>query len=149
LRSGCHQIRIVESDVWKIAFKTNKSLFEWLVMPFGLCIASTTFICVMNEFFRPFINKFVIWYLDDILVFNRTWDEHVIHVRQVFDTFKNNKWCVKLSKREFGKKSLVYLGNIIGGGEIKIYPSKVEVIVNQVKPTSETKVRSFSGVVQY
>jgi hypothetical protein len=149
LRSGYHQVRIAEGDVWKTSFKTKQGLFEWMVMPFGICNAPTTFMHVMNDVFRPFIDDFVIVYLDDILVFSRTWDEHVMHVKQVLDVLKREKLYVKLSKCEFGKTSLVYLGHIVGGGQLKIDPSKVEVIVNWPKPTSATEVRSFLGAVQY
>jgi hypothetical protein len=130
LRSGYHQIRVVEQDAWKIAFKTKQGLFECLVMSFGLCNAPTTFMRVMNDVFRPFIDDFVIVYLDDILVFSGTWDEHVRHVKQVLDTLQREKLYVKLSKCEFGKTTLVYLGHIVGGGQLKIDPSKVNVIVN-------------------
>jgi hypothetical protein len=131
LRSGYHQARIAEGGVWKIAFKTKKKgLFEWMVMPFGICNAPTTFMHVMNDVFMPFIDEFVIVYLDDILVFNGTWNENVMHVKQVLDVPKREKLYVKLSKCEFGKASLVYLGHIVGGGQLKIDPSKVEVIVN-------------------
>lgn len=118
-------------------------------MPFGLCNAPTTFMCVMNDVFRPFIDDFVIVYLDYILVFNWTWNEHVMHVKQVLDAFKREKLYVNLSNCEFGKTSLVYLGHIVGGRQLKIDPSKVEVIVNWPKPTSVTEVRRFLGVVQY
>jgi hypothetical protein len=103
----------------------------------------------MNDIFRPFIDDFVIVYLDDILVFSRTWNEHVMHVKRVLDVLKKEKLYVKLSKCDFGKTSLVYLGHIVGGGQLKIDPSKVEVIVNWPKPTSTTEVRSFLGEVQY
>jgi hypothetical protein len=145
LRSGYHQVRIAEGDAWKTAFKTKQGLFEWLVMPFGLCNAPTTFMRVMNDIFRPFLDDFVIVYLDDILVFSRTWNEHVTHVKRVLDVLKKEKLYVKLSKCDFGKTSLVYLGHIVGGGQLKIDPSKVEVIVNWPKPTSTTEVRSFLG----
>ena len=94
---------------------------------------------VMNDVFRPFIDEFVIVYLDDILVFSETWDEHVRHVKQVLDTLQREKLYVKLSKCEFGKTALVYLGHIVGGGQLKIDPSKIDVIVNWHEPKSVTE----------
>ena len=99
-------------------------------MPFGICNAPTTFMRVMNDVFMHLIDDFMIVYLDDILVFSGTWDEHVRHVKQVLDTLQREKLYVKLSKCEFGKTALVYLGHIVGGGQLKIDPSKVDVIVN-------------------
>jgi hypothetical protein len=77
LHSGYHQIRVAEQDAWKTALKTKQELFEWLVMLFGLCNASTTFMRVMNDVFRTFLDDFVIVCLDDILAFSGSWDEHV------------------------------------------------------------------------
>jgi hypothetical protein len=113
LRSGYHQIRVTEHDARKTSFKTKHGLFVWLVMPFGLCNALKTFMRVMNDVFRPFLDEFVIVYLDDILVFSRTWDEHVRHVNKLLDTLQREKLYVKLSKCEFGKIALVYLLHII------------------------------------
>jgi hypothetical protein len=139
LCSGYHHIKVAEHDAWKIVFKTKQGFFECLVMSFGICNALTTFLHVMNDVFRPFLDDFVIVYLDDILIFSRAWDEHVRHVKRVLDTFQGEKLYVKLSKCEFGKTALVYLGHIVGGGQLKIDPSKIDVIINWTEPTTVTE----------
>jgi hypothetical protein len=147
LRSGYHQIRVAEHDAWNISFKTKEGLFEWLVMSFGICNSLTTFMCVMNDVIRNFLDDFVIVYLDDILIFSGTWDEHVRYVNQVSDTLQREFFYVKLSKCEFGKTTLVYLGHIVGGGQLKIDPSKIDVISNLLEPKSVTEIQSFLVVV--
>jgi hypothetical protein len=147
LRSGYPQIRVAEQDAWKTDFKTKQGLFEWLVMPFGLCNAPTTFMPVMNDVFMPFLDEFMIVYLDNILVFSGTWDEHVRHAKKVLDTLQREKMYVKMSKCEFGKTALVYLGHIVGGGKLKIDPSKIEVIVNWPKPKSVIEIQRFLGAL--
>lgn len=107
--SGYHQVRIVEKDVWKTAFKTTERLFEWMVTPFRLCNSPITFMRVMNDLFRPFLDHFVLVYLNNILVYSMNWDEHVCHVKKVLNIMKNEKLYLKLSKCEFGNTSLVYL----------------------------------------
>jgi hypothetical protein len=94
LHSRYHQIGVAEQDARKNAFKTKQGLFEWLVMSFGLCNALTTFMRVMNDVFRPFLDDFVNVYLDNILIFSGTWDEHVRNVKQVLDTLQREKLYV-------------------------------------------------------
>jgi hypothetical protein len=120
-----------------------------MVMPFGLCNAPTTFMRVMNYVLRPFLDDCVIVYLNDILIFRKSREDHVMHVKQVMDVLKKENLILKMSKCEFGKTSLVYLGHIVGGGELKIDISKVKVILDWPKPNNVIEVRIFLGASQY
>ena len=112
-------------------------------MPFSLYNTLATFMRVMNDVLRSFLDVFVIVYLDDILIFSKSREQHVKHVRKFLYIMRKEQLFLNMSKCEFGKTSLVYLGHIVGRSELKIDPSKVSVILNWLIPKSVMEVRSF------
>ena len=106
LLSGYHQIRLQDTDVVQTAFNTPFGLYQYRVLPFGLCNAPAVFQNTMNNIFRPFLNKCVLIYLDDILVFSKTPEDHLENLRQVLGTLRRHRLYCKLSKCEFNKPDL-------------------------------------------
>jgi hypothetical protein len=127
LKSSYHQVPIKPIDVWKIAFKSKEGLFEWLVMPFGLTNAPATFMRLTDDALRPFTNSFVVVYLDGILIFIRTWEEHMRHIQQVLSTLRQHKLYVNLEKCSFGMNKVQYLGYIVDEHGVHVDPSKIQV----------------------
>ena len=129
LRSGYHQIRIADKDIEKTAFRTRLGHFEFCVMPFGLTNAPATFQTMMNNIFQPMLNKFVTVYLDDILIYSKTEEEHLQHIQQVLAVLRTNQLYAKVSKCDFLKQEIAYLGHVITAEGIAINPKLIEAIL--------------------
>ena len=130
LRSGYHQLKIKEMDIPKMAFRTRYGHYEFLVMPFGLTNAPAAFIDLMNRVFHPYLDQFVIVFIDDILVYSKNVDEHARHLQIVLQTLKDRELYTKFSKCEFWLNKVVFLGHVISGDGIFVNPRKIEAVVN-------------------
>ncbi|GJY24674.1 putative reverse transcriptase domain-containing protein [Tanacetum coccineum] len=130
LRSGYHQLRVHEDDIPKTAFRTRYGHFEFTVMPFGLTNAPAVFMDLMNRVCRPYLDKFVIVFIDDILIYSKTREEHVEHLRLVLGLLKKEKLYAKFSKCEFWLREVQFLGHVINGNGIHVDPSKIEAVKN-------------------
>ena len=149
LAQGYHQIQILDEDVPKTAFRTPKGHFQFRVLSFGLTNAPATFQTAMNEMLAPYLRESALVYLDDILIYSKTWEEHLIHVRQVLQKLREYKFYAKLKKCNFGETSLAYLGHIVSGEGIKVDPKKIEVVKDWARPTTVKQIRSFLGFANY
>lgn len=149
LAQGYNQVRILDADIPKTAFTTRYGHFEFTVMCFGLTNAPATFQRLMNEIFRPHLDQFVVVYLDDILVYSKTPEDHVRHLRTVFAALREHKLHAKLSKCEFFLSSLKYLGHIVGADGISMDPDLLSSIRDWPAPLNVHHVRSFVGLASY
>ena len=149
LRSGYHQLRIKDVDVPKTTFRICCGHYKFLVMSFGLTNAPAAFMDLMNMVFRPYLDRFVIVFIDDILVYSRNEKEHAEHLWTVLQTLRQKQLYAKFSKCEFWLDRVVFLGHVISAEGIYVDPQKIEAVVKWERPTNVTEVRSFLGLAGY
>ncbi|KAI3814120.1 hypothetical protein L1987_18867 [Smallanthus sonchifolius] len=149
LRSGYHQLKIQEEDIPKTTFRTRYGHYEFLVMPFGLTNAPAVFMDLMNRVCKPYLDKFVIVFIDDILIYSRTKEEHEYHLKLILELLRNEKLYAKFSKCEFWIQEVHFLGHVINKKGIHVDPSKIEAIKNWEAPRTPTEVRQFLGLAGY
>ena len=129
-----HQIWMKEVDIPKTTFQIHEGHYEFLVMPFGLCNAPSTFQSLMTHLLRPYLRKFIMVFFDDIIIYNITWDKHLQHVDQILQLLQDHKLFVKLSKRSFGMEEVEYLGHIVGCDEVRVDPKKIQAMQDWPQP---------------
>ncbi|GJT99834.1 putative reverse transcriptase domain-containing protein [Tanacetum coccineum] len=149
LRSGYHQLRVHEDDIPKTAFRTRYGHFEFTVMPFGLTNAPAVFMDLMNRVCKPYLDKFVIVFIDDILIYSKSKEEHEVHLRLVLELLKKEKLYAKFSKCEFWLQEVHFLGHVVNQNGIHVDPSKIEAVKNWKAPTTPSEIRSFLGLAGY
>ena len=145
---GYHQLKIKSEDILKTAF-TRYGHYEFLVMAFGLTNAPATFMDLMNRIFKKHLDKFVIVFIDDILIYSKTIEEHAEHLKITLEILRKEKLYAKFSKCEFWLREVQFLGHVVSSEGIKVDPTKIEVVLNWERPRTPTEVRSFMGLVGY
>ena len=143
MRSGYNQLKIESGNISKMAFRTRYGHYEFLVMSFGLTNAPTTFMNLMNRVFRPFLDQFMIVFIEDIMVYSRSEEEHAMHLGYVLQTLREHQLYAKFSKCEFWLDQVAFLGHVVSKDGIQVDPQKIEVVIDWPRPTTVTEVRSF------
>jgi hypothetical protein len=149
LRSGYHQIKIRPKDVPKTAFSMRYGLYEYLVMSFGLTNAPAHFMYLLNSVFMPKLDKFMVVFIDDILIYSENEEDHAEHLRVVLTRLREHKLYAKFNKCEFWLREVPFLGHVLSDGGIVVDPTKVQEVLDWKAPISVHDVRSFLGLAGY
>jgi hypothetical protein len=149
LRTGYWQIRVAAEDVPKTAFTSRHGHFEWLVLPMGLTNAPAEFMALMENTFREELNRSVLVFLDDILIYSRTLEEHERHLRVVLQRLQSQKLYAKLSKCQFMRQEVEFLGHYVGRAGVRMVEGKVAAVQRWPTPTCQKEVEQFLGLAGY
>jgi hypothetical protein len=149
LSLGYNQLKIWESNIPKTTFRTQYGLFEYTLMSFGLTNAPAYFMYLMNKVFMEYLDKFVVVFIDDILIFSKMEEKHKNHLRLVLENLKSNKLYAKFSKCEFWLNEVTFHGHVISAGGVSIDPGKVMDVLNWMPPTATLEIQSFLGLARY
>jgi hypothetical protein len=149
LRSGYHQIRMREQDIHKTTFRCHYGHYEFLVMPFGLTNAPATFQSCMNHIFNKKLRKFLLVFFDDLLIYRKTWEDHLKHVDEILNIMEEQSLYAKESKCEFGMTEVLYLGHIIGEQGVQVHQEKIQAILDWPIPKTLTELKGFLGICSY
>ena len=148
-QQGYHQVGMREQDIEKTAFVTRYGQFEWLVMPFGLCNAPSTFQSMMNQFLGTDFDDFVMAYLDDLTVFDGPYEDHVKHLDQVLQRIKEKGYKLRLSKCKFCRPTVDLLGFVVGNGKLYPSPKKIQIVKEWPRPTDVHELRQYLGFCNF
>jgi hypothetical protein len=149
LRSRYHQIKMTQEDIPKTAFRTHEVHYKFLIMPFGLTNAPSTFQSLMNSTSKPFLRKIVFMFFDKILIYSKSWEEHVQHVDKVLKLLEEQQLDANLSKCAFGVQEVEYLGHIIARERVKLDPNKIKAMMEWPTPKILKKLRGLLGLKGY
>ena len=149
LRTGYHQLRVRETNIPKTAFRTHYGHFEFTVMPFGLTNAPAAFMDRMHRVFQPYLDQFVIVFVDDILIYSQSEWEHEYHLRIVLQLLRDHQLYAKFSKCEFWLTEVRFLGHVMSASGVSVDPEKVEAVMSWERPKSVFEIHSFLGLAGY
>jgi hypothetical protein len=149
LGSGYHQLRIQEADIPTTTFRTRYGLYEYTVMSFGLMNAPAYFMYLVNKVVMEYLDKFVVVFINGILVYSKTEEEHEEHLRLILEKLRTNQLCAKFSKSKFWLMQVAFLSHVISAGGVLIDPGKVRDVLNWKQPTNVSEIHSFLNLVGY